>query len=116
VKRSPLRRRTGLKAESDKTRGRRNERADAVAAAFARDRWRCRAERLVPEVRCGGKLEGHEPRQRSVAPGSQYDVNEIVTICRVHHRWIDDHEIEATRRGLLLSSWQSIDEFGKPNR
>jgi hypothetical protein len=100
VKRSrPLKRTGRLKQESDKVRARKGERATTKALALERDRG-CVASRLVPDVRCVGPLDGHErlPRSRG---GSAYDLENVITVCRIHHDWIHGHPIAARELNLL---------------
>lgn len=82
------------------------ERASAVDEAWDRDRGRCQAEHLVPEVRCGGPLDPHEIIPRSVWPGGERVVMNIAIICRNHHCWIDNHPDAAHAVGLHGYSWE----------
>lgn len=99
-RRKPLERRTPLARESARTRSRKGERASAKAAALARDGG-CVAARIVRTVACRGPLDGHErlPRSRG---GSAYDIENIITVCRIHHGWIHAHPKEARSHGLLV--------------
>ena len=80
MKRSPLKRKTPLRArspwrpvrrplprESAKRRRQRRVRAAVVAEVRERD-GRCVAAELVPSIACRGALVVHEPSQRSVVP------------------------------------------------
>lgn len=82
------------------------ERALVVDAAWARDRGRCQAEHLVPEVRCGGQLDPHEVIPRSAWPGGELVLENVRMVCRQHHRWIDDHPEAAHKAGLHGFSWE----------
>ena len=81
-------------------------RRDAVRAAFERDGYRCQAADLeTPGVQCGGGLDGHEPLTRARG-GDPLDPDQIVTVCRHHHRWIHANPIDAHDLGLLRHSWE----------
>lgn len=100
MKRSgPIARRTPLRARSQRTIDVAAERRAVVRDALARDRG-CVARVLVPTVRCGGPLDGHErlPRSRG---GSILDLSNVITVCRFHHGWIHDHPKEAKSLDLL---------------
>jgi len=71
-----------------------------------RDGWRCQAAELVPSVRCGGPLDAHEVLSRGRG-GSIYDAANIVSICRMHHRWVGEHPDAANALGLWHHSWGS---------
>jgi hypothetical protein len=77
-------------------------RRKAVAIAFERDGGVCTVARIVPEITCWGPLDGHEPLTRARG-GDACDPGEIITVCRGHHQWIDDHQEEAKALGLLRS-------------
>ena len=98
MKRSPLRRRTPLKARRSAafTKARR----EAVAAAAARDGHTCVARHLAPHVPCGGPLDGHEPLTRGRG-GDPLDVDNIRTLCRSHHDFVHAHPEWAHSVGLL---------------
>lgn len=100
VKRSgPIRRKTHLSPMSKKVASRAEERRAVVAAALSRDGG-CVAARLVPSVRCVGPLDGHEvlPRGRG---GDAYDLENVITVCRIHHGWIHNNPRESKEYGLL---------------
>lgn len=81
------------------------ERARVVDAAFERDRGYCQAERLVPVVRCGGRLDPHEVIPRSAWAGGYLVVSNVLMVCRNHHDWIGDHPDAAHVLGLHGYSW-----------
>lgn len=80
-------------------------RAEAVRLAGERDGWQCQARAVVPEVGCGGGLDGHEPLTRARG-GDPLDPDQIVTVCRFHHDWIGREQHQAWERGLLRHSWE----------
>lgn len=77
-----------------------------VQAVLERDRHQCRAQQLVPEVRCWGPLDAHEVLTRARG-GSITDPDNGIATCRSHHDWIHDHPVEAERLGLLAHSWDA---------
>lgn len=99
------RRNNPLRSMSHRTADRMSERQDAVARAMRRDGYRCQARDLVLDVACWGPLDGHEPLTRARG-GDPYDVNQIVTVCRGHHEWIDREQDKAHALGLLRHSWE----------
>jgi len=110
-------RRTPIKRESDRHRAQRPTRTAVVARVFARDGWRCQfvahcALELEPfrhyllPVLCHGRLDPHEIIPRSAWKlGYLVDMN-VVTICRSHHHWIDDHPEQAHRIWLHGYSYE----------
>ena len=118
MKRSPLKRKTPVRAkspwrpvrrplprESVKHRRQRRVRAVVVAEVLERDGG-CVAAELVPSIACRGALVVHEPPQRSVVPGSHLDPDLCVAICEGHHDWVHDHIAEAREVGLIVDSWE----------
>lgn len=91
-----------LPRESSKRKSERGERSRIVAEVRARG---CVARELVPEIPCGGVIDGHEIVPRSLYPGGHLDRSNVVGVCRIHHGWIDDHPAEAVTRGLSGHSW-----------
>lgn len=96
----PKNRRKRIPPRSDKVIALLGERARVVDAAFDRDHGRCQAETRVPHVRCGGPLDPHEIIPRSVWVAGQYAIDNVVMVCRAHHRWIDNHPHDAHAVGL----------------
>ncbi|HUO49379.1 MAG TPA: hypothetical protein VMU09_11125 [Acidimicrobiales bacterium] len=95
---APLRAKHRIKPVSDKRRVEREDYRDAVMEMHARSGWRCAAEALVPEVRCGGPLDPHHVKLR----GPHYaDAESLAQVCRRHHDWITTWTREARKRGLL---------------
>lgn len=106
MKRTPIRR------ESEKRAGERREREQVAARARARDRG-CVVERMVPDglpgpwdEPCGGPLDAHEVIPRSAWPGGHLVLDNVRTVCRQHHRWVDNYPDDAERVGLHGRSWQ----------
>lgn len=84
------------------------ERERVVAEASARDKNRCRARDLVPEVRCRGPLDPHEIIPRSAWAAGYLVLANVLTVCRAHHDWIGDHPSKggpAHALGLHGFSW-----------
>lgn len=94
-----------LPSTSVRRRAERLRRAEVVLAARVRDGG-CVARALVPEIGCHGPLDGHEVIPRSGWPGGHLVVENVATVCRAHHRWIDRNLIEAHALGLHGYSWE----------
>lgn len=95
-----MRRGRPMRQVSEKRQGRRYDRDNAVERAFRRDRYTCQAERIVPSVECHGRLDPHERIPRSAWADGIYEPDNIITVCRAHHHWIDAHPAEAHTHGL----------------
>lgn len=74
--------------------------------ALERDGRQCRARALVPEVRCAGELDPHEVIPRSAWKLGIYFLSNVLTVCRAHHRWIDNHPRDAHKLQLHGFSWE----------
>lgn len=104
---TPLKRGTSRIAQrSAKVLAQLPERARVVDAAWERDKGRCQAEYLVPEIRCGGPLDAHELVPRSAWAQGYLDVDNVMIVCRAHHRWIDNNPEAAHAVGLHKMSWE----------
>lgn len=68
---------------------------------LSRDRG-CRAERLVPEIRCFGPIDPHHVLRRS--QGGPDTVENLISVCRAHHDWIHTHPARSYSFGLLRRS------------
>ena len=95
-----LKRGKRIKPVSDKRRAEIELRRDVVMEVHARDRY-CQAEKLWPEIACGGPLDVHEPNARSRNQGDWLDAAKSILICRQHHSAIHEHPRLARERGLL---------------
>lgn len=108
--RKPIRRsRRRIRAKSARREAETPERQRVVAEAFARDGHRCRARDLVPQVRCRGPLDPHEIIPRSAWAAGYLVLANIVSLCRAHHDWTEEHrgkDGEAHRIGLHGFSWE----------
>lgn len=64
---------------------------------------------------CAGPLDPHEIIPRSVWKAGWLVASNVRMVCRRHHEWIGDHELEAATLGLHGYSWQrgeALDEQG----
>lgn len=93
--------------ESGRRFSNRELRARLVEQVKDRDGHRCRAERIVPQVRCEGPLDVHEIIPRSAWRDGYLVAKNCLTVCRKHHDWIGDNPTEAHRLGLHGFSWQA---------
>jgi hypothetical protein len=66
----------------------------------------CQAASLVPEVKCQGQLDPHEPLTRARG-GSITDPDNLIWLCRAHHSWVHSEPTKAHELGLLQHSWES---------
>lgn len=71
---------------------------------MARDRY-CVAEKLVPQVTCGGPLDVDEIVGRGVG-GDYLDPNNCNVLCRRHHDWKHANPEAAHAAGLTRWSWE----------
>lgn len=75
---------------------------------MARDRY-CVAEKIVPQVTCGGPLDVDEIRARS-AGGDYLNPDECQVLCRRHHDWKHANPQAAHDAGILRWSWEGPPE------
>lgn len=106
LRRSELKRGKPPAPESPRRHAERPARTSVIEAVRERDGWRCRAEGLVPSVRCRGRLDTHEVIPRSAYPGAHLDERDCILVCRAHHEWIGTHKKAAARLALHGYSWQ----------
>lgn len=71
------------------------------AQVFARDRG-CVAVLLIREIRCSGSHDPHHVLRRS--QGGTDTIDNLVTLCRAHHRWVHEHPKISVDIGLLRRS------------
>lgn len=95
-----------LRPMSKKRARSRPQRRKVVAAVFERDQHRCRARTSVPSVTCAGPLDPHEIIPRSAWAAGEFEVGNIIAVCRAHHDWIGDHPTSAHELGLHGYSWE----------
>lgn len=69
----------------------------------------CVGERLVPEVDCWGRPEGHHVWRRG--QGGPDLVDNLATLCTACHTWVHMNTGEAYERGLLAWSWEGRDGY-----
>ena len=118
MKRSPLQRRTPLRAAKGLDRGtsrlkrtrlapisakRRDQIPDRAAvreAVFARDGAKCAAAPFFPDVRCHGGPTVHHVLKSS--QGGPYAEWNLITTCAVHNSLIEDRPVEAEAAGLVI--------------
>lgn len=88
------------------------ERAEDVyqagQTALRRDRFRCQAQGLLPG-RCAGGLDPQHVIPRGVRKDLAAVVENIVAVCRGHHRWIDNHPRAAWDAGFHGHGWDDVD-------
>lgn len=105
----PLRARKKLRTYSDRRASEREERALVAGEALVRDRRTCQAAAKVPDVDCWGPLDPHEIIPRSAWAAGYLVLDNVIMVCRGHHRWIDRHPDAAHAVGLHGYSWERPD-------
>lgn len=111
--RSGLQRSGQLRSRSPRKRERYAEIAAACGEAIERDGHACQARLLVPEIRCGGKLDPQHVIPQGVRKDLAADPENIVACCRRHHDWIGDHPERARALGLHGHSGDSLEELAR---
>lgn len=101
MKRSPLKRKTPLRTRSTLKSKPKPVPSDIYAEVVLRDKG-CVAQRIVPEVKCAGRLDPHHVLMRS--QGGQDTAENLKTLCRAHHDWVHAHpaasyDLDLLRRG-----------------
>jgi hypothetical protein len=96
--RKPIQRKTPLKRTSILKRKRSAVPLDVRNEVFLRDQD-CRARRLVPELRCWGRLDPHHTLRKS--QGGEDTVDNLITLCRAHHDWVHGNPTTSLELGLL---------------
>ncbi len=112
----PLRRNTPLKRSGFKqdrvseqlkrTRAKRKSLAvpkDVYEAVIARDAG-CVARMVLP-FPCQGRIDPHHVHRRS--QGGQDTMENLISLCRLHHSWVHDHPAESYELGFLKHSWEN---------
>lgn len=72
------------------------------------ERKHCEARERIDTVEvfpCWGPRDPHEIKTRARG-GSILDPENILIVCRGHHDWIDLHQPDSHRLGLLKHSWE----------
>ena len=100
---TPLKRGGPLRQRSRKREQERWDRIYTLEAVRHRDGSGCYAAGLVPFIKCGGVVDGHEIIPRGRWPGGHLVPGNVRLVCRRHHDWIHGHPIRATQLGLLGS-------------
>ena len=90
MKRTPLRRRSARKRITD------NELTEARAEVLLRDGWQCQ---LASQGNCSQPLEVHHKLPRS--RGGKHDLDNLVTLCSKHHRWVHANPLLAYELDML---------------
>lgn len=78
------------------------KRAKVVARVHERDGG-CVASGLVPEVRCWtpeGHRDGHELVKHGQWKAGWLEEDNVVSVCRAHHDWIEEQPAKAFELGL----------------
>jgi hypothetical protein len=74
---------------------------DTKLAVTARDRGRCQAEIVWPEVACSGRIDPHHVWPVG-AGGPRCDVENVTSLCRAHHDAVHQSDPRRARKlGLL---------------
>lgn len=102
MKRTPIKRRTRVRAQSERRQQLAEARRVFVALVlqthpYCQVRWdgKCQAH----------AIDVHEPLSRARG-GSILDWSNALSICRYCHSMVHDHPAEATERGFLRSAWE----------
>lgn len=103
--------RSQLKARSPRKAERYRAIAAACAEAIERDRGRCQARLLVPEISCGGPLDPQHVIPQGVDKSLAAEPDNIVACCRRHHDWIGDHPERARALGLHGRFGDALEEL-----
>lgn len=74
----------------------------ARASRLEHDNWTCQAPTHGLTTECGWPLDVHHklPRGR----GGSNDHENLVTLCRPHHAWVESNRTAAYELGLLIRS------------
>lgn len=113
MKRTSLKRRKGIRPQSERARAKAAERAEALPAHFGH-RPDCAGSSRIPAAGCPiyphPADDGHEPRKRSQG-ADPADPSQVIPLCRAAHDWVHANPANAagryTRDGrafLILSS------------
>jgi hypothetical protein len=97
VKRTPLKRKTPLRAKITEP----SELRKAKKIVKERSGGRCEAR--IPSVCTGRATDAHHVKMRS--RGGKHDPGNLLDVCRHCHDWIDANPRSATQMGLLKHSW-----------
>jgi len=100
MKRGGPLKRSRLVARSTMSRKAKRLSDDLRQQVMARDGWGCQARTLTPDLPCRGRLHVHHrlPRSR----GGPDTLNNLVTLCLVHHDHVHGNPVWAKHHGLLL--------------
>jgi hypothetical protein len=98
MKRTPLQRKTPLKRSRAPKSKPKPVSTDLYAEVVRRDMG-CVAQRLVPEIKCAGRLDPHHVLMRS--QGGQDTAQNLKTLCRAHHDWVHNHPALSYELDLL---------------
>lgn len=107
-RRTPLKR-TGftkdrVSAQLARTRAKRKTLAvpkDVYQEVLARDHG-CRAAGVAPG-QCAGRIDPHHVLRRS--QGGPDTVENLISLCRLHHSWVHEHPAESYAFGFLKHGW-----------
>lgn len=108
-----LKRSGSLRARSPRKADRYAAIAAACGEAIERDGHACQARLLVPEIRCGGKLDPQHVIPQGVRKDLAAEPRNIVACCRRHHDWIGDHPEAARALGLHGFSGDDLEELAE---
>lgn len=85
VRRTPLLRKTPLRAVSKKRQARKGDYEMAKAAVWSRDGGVCRFHVAHPDSTCRGVIDPHHVYRQSLYPERRCDPDAMVLLCRYHH-------------------------------
>lgn len=110
MKRSPLRRSTGLRRIALRRRPpRRKPNGYTRAEALRRDQGCVLALYEPSHGECWGALEVHHRKRRS--QGGTDELDNLVTLCTAGHMWVHAHPAVSFALGLLLHSWEPVERL-----
>jgi hypothetical protein len=99
LKRSDSLKRSRLKPVSDQRRAEEPEYEAMKATVALRDRGRCQAAEIWPEIDCAGPRDPHHVYPTGMFPERRCDPEAVKTLCRAHHDAV--HQVDPVRARQL---------------
>jgi 5-methylcytosine-specific restriction endonuclease McrA len=96
---TPLTRKTQIKRTPLKTKRKTTGVSSSVYKSVLERDKECKAQRLMPEIMCWGRLDPHHILRRS--QGGQDTPDNLVTLCRAHHSAVHEQIARSYELGLL---------------